>query len=742
MRSLGKEPVAETVRVELSDENKRSLLKDASKRALGRRSEAETILKRLVQLNAELAKQFQYKESALGNLTLRMLCSSDATAAQDPGAHVLSFLAVSYCWHSGDWDAAQAARPLTTWGLSYPMVSKILSLRESKDEGVWVDQLCIDQKNKDEQEIAIGSMDVIYRAARQLVIALEDVQLDKKEEEVGLKYASMYETMCLAIRKTQPSESEKTKMVEELFKHDHHDLDDTVEFLLKMLNARWYSRAWCAHESKVSSHGKTNNPLFLCFGSAGSVLSFEFRFVHFLAFHMWKYPELPFPRGGEFFQVLDAPAETNTLLQGSSKIDNLLPDHHPDSSLMTYLVTISSFDCLYKTDMIAIAINSSRIPLVFRGSIDPAFPEIRFWIFALLALASGDVGPLLLQARNLYFLDEKRGSKAISWVDLPHNALLEMRLPILSTDSIHSATMEYIELDLYLFTGMPKKASEASLAKARSILQTFSLMNRAHTLGAEDTAYTGAVAETAVDVMAHRGLDTKWFEEVVGSAIDNGIDWIRRLPSILGKETESGRWGHGKFGSFEPGFTKAAIDLLSYFNVTKESNDDFDVEFLDPIIRFFTCVTDHRLKFPVLLPRKITTRVEGDFAFTYQTSDRSWIAVPVAVAHLPFYENRAWVVEPGQKPYVPEMKDPPSNPTAVTDIFPVLTADLADRRDPQNAEGTWCLRKRQTLVGCQPIVADGKAVVLLKKQKVYGGEDYDWAAMSEQYRVMSERANL
>ncbi|KAI9773769.1 MAG: hypothetical protein M1839_002002 [Geoglossum umbratile] len=309
MRSPGKEPVAETVLVKLSDESKR-LLKDASKRALGRRPEAETILKRLVQLNSELAKQFQYKESALGSLTLRMFCSSDATAAQDSGAHVLSFLAVSYCWHSGDWDAAQVARPLTTRGLSYPMVNKILSLRESKGEGVWVDQLCIDQKNKDEQEIAIGSMDVIYRAVRQLVIALEDVQLDKKEEEVGLKYASMYETMCLTIHKRQPSESEKTKMVE-LFKHDHHDLDNTIWFLLKMLNARWYSRAWRAHKSTVSSHGKTNNPLFLCFGGAGSVLSFEFRFVHFLAFHMWKYPELPFPRGGEFFQALDAPTETN-----------------------------------------------------------------------------------------------------------------------------------------------------------------------------------------------------------------------------------------------------------------------------------------------------------------------------------------------------------------------------------------------------------------------------------------------
>jgi hypothetical protein len=44
------------------------------------------------------------------------------------------------------------------------MVDKILKLRESDDEGIWVDQLCIDQENKDEKSIAIGVMDVIYKS--------------------------------------------------------------------------------------------------------------------------------------------------------------------------------------------------------------------------------------------------------------------------------------------------------------------------------------------------------------------------------------------------------------------------------------------------------------------------------------------------------------------------------------------------------------------------------------------------
>ena len=45
-------------------------------------------------------------------------------------------------------------------------------------------------------------MDVIYRAARNLIIALEDVQLDETEEEVGTKYHEMYQAMCKKVKKT------------------------------------------------------------------------------------------------------------------------------------------------------------------------------------------------------------------------------------------------------------------------------------------------------------------------------------------------------------------------------------------------------------------------------------------------------------------------------------------------------------------------------------------------------------
>ena len=106
-------------------------------------------------------------------------------------------------------------------------------------------------------------MDVIYRAARSLIIALEDVQLDETEEEVGTKYHEMYLKPCARnSKKQQPTDSERLKMIAELFVHNASDPRASNQFILKMLNARWHSRAWCAHERKVNPHGKVNNPLF------------------------------------------------------------------------------------------------------------------------------------------------------------------------------------------------------------------------------------------------------------------------------------------------------------------------------------------------------------------------------------------------------------------------------------------------------------------------------------------------
>jgi hypothetical protein len=76
----------------LSDSNKWALLENSRKHVIQRHAEAETLLHRLRQLNPEVAEQFQLKETALANLTLRMICSTDADIVHDPNASVSSYL--------------------------------------------------------------------------------------------------------------------------------------------------------------------------------------------------------------------------------------------------------------------------------------------------------------------------------------------------------------------------------------------------------------------------------------------------------------------------------------------------------------------------------------------------------------------------------------------------------------------------------------------------------------------------
>jgi hypothetical protein len=133
------------------------------------------MLSRLRRLSPELAVRF--KKSALADLPLRTMHSPGAKILQNSNATVPSYVAVSYCWHNTSWKPVKAAQPMTELGLSLPMVNKILEKRNSEDEGVWLDNRCLDQKNDEEKKTAIGAIDIIYRACRRLLVVLEDVQL-------------------------------------------------------------------------------------------------------------------------------------------------------------------------------------------------------------------------------------------------------------------------------------------------------------------------------------------------------------------------------------------------------------------------------------------------------------------------------------------------------------------------------------------------------------------------------------
>jgi len=85
-------------------------------------------------------------------------------------------------------------------------------------------------------------------------------------------------------------------------------------------------------------------------------------------------------------------------------------------------------------------------------------------------------------------------------------------------------------------------------------------------------------------------------------------------------------------------------------------------------------------------------------------------------------------------------------------VYPVLNSDYPDRRAGRDdGRATWRLRRREEVFGCREfgelgLLGDGVEsgtrsgdIVLFKRQKVYGAQDYDWKSISEVIGVIEDR---
>jgi len=91
------------------------------------------------------------------------------------------------------------------------------------------------------------------------------------------------------------------------------------------------------------------------------------------------------------------------------------------------------------------------------------------------------------------------------------------------------------------------------------------------------------------------------------------------------------------------------------------------------------------------------------------------------------------------------------------DAVPVLSSDYEDRREPRNdGRKTWRMRRRQVLFGCHAqvwgeegaglirceegsgLLRGGEGLVLLRRQRVYGCQDYPWKEITEAMSRLEE----
>ncbi|OCL12179.1 hypothetical protein AOQ84DRAFT_312653 [Glonium stellatum] len=245
----------------LEEHSRQSLIIDRQPWAYPQNISAETVLERLAELDPSVAEAFTPKSKALNGLIFRLVNDSDRL--QDES----SYIAMSYC--SFGWVRTVEQFPLPT---TPAMFEAVLRQRESEYEGLWFDQVCINQDDEAEKAVSIGAMDTIYKNARAVVIALDDIEADTHEVDFLWDYINAYSAEELS--NLQPNWGQRPPYMQthSAFK----------SFFERILSSTWFERAWCGHEMRLgSSH------VFLVPCSSSSSDSYTFiRFTGAFFHHM------------------------------------------------------------------------------------------------------------------------------------------------------------------------------------------------------------------------------------------------------------------------------------------------------------------------------------------------------------------------------------------------------------------------------------------------------------------------
>lgn len=68
------------------------------------------------------------------------------------------------------------------WTNTNPLKEASVCERATANEGLWVDQICINQSDKNEVRKAMPAMATLYRHARAIIIVFEDVEVSEEEQ--------------------------------------------------------------------------------------------------------------------------------------------------------------------------------------------------------------------------------------------------------------------------------------------------------------------------------------------------------------------------------------------------------------------------------------------------------------------------------------------------------------------------------------------------------------------------------
>ncbi|CZT23513.1 uncharacterized protein RCC_09227 [Ramularia collo-cygni] len=219
----------------LNDADKARLL-GAESDAVGAAAEASKLLDRLNQLDPTTAAKFEVKQDIKKSFAFRLIYEHKDIASQ---GHQ-SFIALSYRRKL----SVRKTPSLFTLPLDCEMFEAVWQER-GENEGIWIDQISIDQDSDFERTVSMSAMDMVYSRARRVIVALDDIEFNHREGEQLQSHMAEYN----ALAHVAPRKRFRRKQPSFLESHEH-----MFEMIRKILRSSWFKRAWCRHEMRLGKH--------------------------------------------------------------------------------------------------------------------------------------------------------------------------------------------------------------------------------------------------------------------------------------------------------------------------------------------------------------------------------------------------------------------------------------------------------------------------------------------------------
>ncbi|USP81766.1 hypothetical protein yc1106_09040 [Curvularia clavata] len=211
--------------------------------------DATTLLSDLGQLAPSVVKEFIPKEHAESAFRFRLINDVNFHGEEE------GYIALSYCRKQaavttprrvltpiGDlpfgWLKEVEHFPLPTTSALFQAVVR----ERDMGEGLWFDQVCVEQEDEAERNAALGIIDNVYKNARAVVVVLDDIVVSPDEEQFLRCYVEQYNYSQV------PLDQQPNMGLQPPFMQQYEVLNILVQ---RILSSEWFDRAWCAHEMRM-----------------------------------------------------------------------------------------------------------------------------------------------------------------------------------------------------------------------------------------------------------------------------------------------------------------------------------------------------------------------------------------------------------------------------------------------------------------------------------------------------------